>query len=115
MNEVNKERVLRDASTMAAEAAKIKVVKTAEGDMTSQRSAIVDGLKESITSDPAPTVSSDEVPELFLTTRFGTLASRPRRKRSSWLAVLVPAPTPSSGSRHSETVRRETVRVRIET
>ena len=93
---------------------KVEVVKAAEGDVISQRSAIVDGLKESITSDPAPKVSSDEVSEFLLTTRLGTLASRPRRKRSSCRAVSVPAPTPSSDSRHSETVRGETVRVRSE-
>merc|ERR1719499_2506676 len=58
MNEINKQKRLRDAAVMAAEAEKIKIVVKAEAEaegarlqgvgIADQRSAIVDGLKESI-------------------------------------------------------------------
>merc|ERR1719335_1996363 len=56
MNEINKQRRLRDASVMAAEAEKIKVAEAAadaaqlqgEG-IARQRRAIIDGLRDSIT------------------------------------------------------------------
>merc|ERR1712060_683729 len=73
MNEINKQKRLRDAAMMASEAEKIRVVKKAEADceaarlqgegIAKQREAIVDGLKRSVTSGtseqtPSPTPSS---------------------------------------------------------
>merc|ERR1719190_4600 len=59
INEINKQKRLRDAAIMAAEAEKVKVVKAAEAaadaaqlqgeGIARQRRAIVDGLRESIT------------------------------------------------------------------
>merc|ERR1712085_26383 len=59
MNEINKQKRLRDASIMAAEAEKIKVVKAAEAaadaaqlqgeGIARQRRAIIEGLRDSIT------------------------------------------------------------------
>ncbi|CAK0824332.1 unnamed protein product, partial [Prorocentrum cordatum] len=59
MNEINKQKRLRDAAVMASEADKIKVVKKAEADceaarlqgegIAKQREAIVEGLKRSVT------------------------------------------------------------------
>jgi regulator of protease activity HflC (stomatin/prohibitin superfamily) len=80
MNEINKQRRLRDASIMAAEADKIKVVKAAEAaadaahlqgqGIARQRSAIIDGLKESITSGTGSQLTSDKVSELLLITQY---------------------------------------------
>merc|ERR1712135_240942 len=80
MNEINKQRRLRDASIMAAEADKIKVVKAAEAaadtahlqgqGIARQRSAIIDGLKESITSGTGTQLTSDKVSELLLITQY---------------------------------------------
>merc|ERR1719382_1239904 len=59
MNEINKQKRLRDAAVMAAEAEKTKVVKAAEAaadaaqlqgeGIARQRKAIIDGLRDSIT------------------------------------------------------------------
>merc|ERR1719167_1580728 len=59
MNEINRQKRLRDAAIMAAEAEKVKVVKAAEAaadaaqlqgeGIARQRRAIIDGLRESIT------------------------------------------------------------------
>merc|ERR1719191_2492679 len=80
MNEINKQRRLRDASLMAAEAEKIKVVKQAEAaadaqhlqgqGIARQRAAIIEGLKESITHGTNEVLSSDKVSELLLITQY---------------------------------------------
>merc|ERR1719243_277644 len=79
MNEINKQRRLRDASVMAAEAEKIKVVKAAEaaaaaqlqGDgIARQRRAIIDGLRDSITHGTEETLSTEKISELLLITQY---------------------------------------------
>merc|ERR1712232_913929 len=80
MNEINKQKRLRDASLMAAEAEKIRVVKQAEAaadaqhlqgqGIARQRAAIIDGLKDSICSGTGETLSSDKVSELLLITQY---------------------------------------------
>merc|ERR1712060_439667 len=59
MNEINRQKRLRDAAIMAAEAEKVKIVKAAEAaadaaqlqgeGIARQRRAIIDGLRDSIT------------------------------------------------------------------
>merc|ERR1712099_203403 len=80
MNEINKQKRLRDASIMAAEAEKIKVVKAAEAaadaaqlqgeDIARQRRAIIDGLRDSITHGSGETLSTEKVSELLLVTQY---------------------------------------------
>merc|ERR1712151_709466 len=80
MNEINKQKRLRDASIMAAEAEKIKVVKAAEAaadaaqlqgeGIARQRRAIIDGLRESITHGTGETLSTEKVSELLLITQY---------------------------------------------
>jgi regulator of protease activity HflC (stomatin/prohibitin superfamily) len=80
MNEINKQKRLRDAAMMASEAEKIRVVKKAEADceaarlqgegIAKQREAIVDGLKRSVTSGTSEQLSSDKVSELLLITQY---------------------------------------------
>jgi len=80
MNEINKQRRLRDASIMAAEAEKIKVVKAAEAaadaaqlqgeGIARQRRAIIDGLRDSITAGSDETLSTQKVSELLLITQY---------------------------------------------
>mmetsp|Transcript_65613 Transcript_65613/g.192008 ORF Transcript_65613/g.192008 Transcript_65613/m.192008 type:complete len:297 (+) Transcript_65613:80-970(+) len=80
MNEINKQKRLRDASIMAAEAEKIKVVKAAEAaadaaqlqgeGIARQRRAIIDGLRDSITSGTSETLSTEKVSELLLITQY---------------------------------------------
>merc|ERR1719497_305571 len=80
MNEINKQRRLRDASVMAAEAEKIKVVKAAEASadaaqlqgegIARQRRAIVDGLRDSITHGTSEQMSTEKVSELLLITQY---------------------------------------------
>lgn len=80
MNEINKQRRLRDASIMAAEAEKIKVVKAAEAaadaaqlqgeGIARQRRAIIDGLRDSITHGTEDRLSTDKVSELLLITQY---------------------------------------------
>merc|ERR1711933_368827 len=80
MNEINKQKRLRDASIMAAEAEKIKVVKDAEAKadaaqlqgegIARQRAAIIEGLKDSITHGTGETLSSEKVSELLLVTQY---------------------------------------------
>merc|ERR1711979_123470 len=80
MNEINKQKRLRDASIMAAEAEKIKVVKAAvaaadaaqlqgEG-IARQRRAIIEGLRDSITWGTQETLSTEKVSELLLVTQY---------------------------------------------
>merc|ERR1712072_1211923 len=80
MNEINKQRRLRDASIMAAEAEKIKVVKSAEAaadaaqlqgeGIARQRRAIIDGLRDSITSGSQEQLTADKTTELMLITQY---------------------------------------------
>merc|ERR1719433_738647 len=77
MNEINKQKRLRDASIMAAEAEKIKVVKAAadaaqlqgEG-IARQRRAIIEGLRDSITHGTEEHLSTAKVSELLLITQY---------------------------------------------
>merc|ERR1712048_1423030 len=71
---------LRDAAIMAAEAEKIRVVKTAEAEadaaqlqgegIARQRRAIIDGLRESITHGSDEELSTDKISELLLVTQY---------------------------------------------
>merc|ERR1712076_343968 len=80
MNEINKQKRLRDASIMAAEAEKIKVVKAAEAaadaaqlqgeGIARQRRAIIDGLRDSITHGSDERLSTEKVSELLLITQY---------------------------------------------
>merc|ERR1712232_380607 len=80
MNEINKQRRLRDASVMAAEADKIKVVKAAEAaadaaqlqgeGIARQRRAIIDGLRDSTTHGTNEDLSTDKISELLLITQY---------------------------------------------
>lgn len=100
MNEINKQRRLRDASVMAAEAEKIKVVKQAEAQadaqalqgqgIARQRAAIIEGLKDSITAGTGEQLTSDKVSELLLITQyFETL--RDVAAQSKAQTVFIPA------------------------
>jgi len=100
MNEINKQKRLRDAALMAAEAEKIKVVKQAEAaadaqhlqgqGIARQRAAIIEGLKDSITHGTGETLSSEKVSELLLITQyFETL--RDIGAQSKAQTVFVPA------------------------
>lgn len=80
MNEINKQKRLRDAAIMAAEAEKVKVVKAAEASadaaqlqgegIARQRRAIIDGLRESITHGSGEQLSTEKISELLLITQY---------------------------------------------
>jgi len=80
MNEINKQKRLRDASIMAAEAEKIKVVKAAEASadaaqlqgegIARQRRAIIEGLRDSIQHGTNEQLSTEKVSELLLITQY---------------------------------------------
>lgn len=80
MNEINKQKRLRDASIMVAEGDKIRVVKHAEAaadaaqlqgeGVARQRRAIVEGLRDSIQSGTGEILSADRVGELMLITQY---------------------------------------------
>merc|ERR1712151_922268 len=80
MNKINKQKRLRDASIMAAEAEKIKVVEAAEAaadaaqlqgeGIARQRRAIIDGLRDSITHGSGEALSTEKVSELLLITQY---------------------------------------------
>merc|ERR1719436_265208 len=80
MNEINRQKRLRDASLMAAEAEKIKVVKQAEAaadaaqlqgeGVARQRRAIIEGLRDSITHGTQETLTTEKVSELLLITQY---------------------------------------------
>merc|ERR1712226_966208 len=100
MNEINRQKRLRDAALMAAEAEKIKVVKQAEAaadaqhlqgqGIARQRAAIIEGLKDSITSGTNETLTSQKVSELLLITQyFETL--RDIGAQSKAQTVFIPA------------------------
>jgi len=107
MNEINKQKRLRDAAQMAAEADKVRVVKKAEADceaarlqgegIAKQREAIVDGLKRSVTSGTNETLSSDKISELLLITQyFETLKEIGANSKAS--SVFIPH-SPGDGVR----------------
>jgi len=107
MNEINKQKRLRDAAMMAAEADKIRVVKKAEADceasrlqgegIAKQREAIVDGLKRSVTSGTSEQLSSEKVSELLLITQyFETLKEIGANSKSN--SVFIPH-SPAEGIR----------------
>jgi len=94
MNEINKQRRLRDASQMAADAEKVKVVKAAEAardaaelqgqGIARQRRAIIDGLRDSITAGSEETLSTEKISELLLITQyFETLRDVAANNKSS--------------------------------
>mmetsp|Transcript_156439 Transcript_156439/g.276341 ORF Transcript_156439/g.276341 Transcript_156439/m.276341 type:complete len:327 (-) Transcript_156439:75-1055(-) len=82
MNEINKQKRLRDAAVMAGEAEKVKIVKAAEAaadaaclqgeGIARQRSAIVQGLRDSIQSGGGESerLSSERISELLLITQY---------------------------------------------
>lgn len=80
MNEINKQKRLRDAAIMAAEAEKVKVVKAAEASadaaqlqgegIARQRRAIIDGLRDSITHGSGEHLSTEKISELLLITQY---------------------------------------------
>jgi len=99
MNEINKQRRLRDAAQMAAEADKIRTVKNAEAEseamrlqgegIAHQRAAIVNGLKQSITEGTDEKLTSGKISELLLITQyFETLKEIGANSKTS--AVFVP-------------------------
>jgi regulator of protease activity HflC (stomatin/prohibitin superfamily) len=105
MNEINKQKRLRDAALMSSEADKIRVVKKAEADceaarlqgegIAKQREAIVDGLKRSVTSGTSEQLSSQKVSELLLITQyFETLKEIGANSRSN--SVFIPH-SPAAG------------------
>eukprot|EP00445_Apocalathium_hangoei_P060728 CAMPEP_0204092082 /NCGR_PEP_ID=MMETSP0360-20130528/189728_1 /ASSEMBLY_ACC=CAM_ASM_000342 /TAXON_ID=268821 /ORGANISM="Scrippsiella Hangoei, Strain SHTV-5" /LENGTH=460 /DNA_ID=CAMNT_0051041351 /DNA_START=104 /DNA_END=1488 /DNA_ORIENTATION=+ len=80
MNEINKQKRLRDAAIMAAEGEKIRVVKAAEAvadaaqlqgeGIARQRRAIIDGLRDSITHGTQEALSTEKISELLLITQY---------------------------------------------
>eukprot|EP00927_Polykrikos_kofoidii_P069662 TRINITY_DN65222_c0_g1_i1.p1 TRINITY_DN65222_c0_g1~~TRINITY_DN65222_c0_g1_i1.p1 ORF type:complete len:347 (-),score=64.17 TRINITY_DN65222_c0_g1_i1:54-1007(-) len=99
MNEINKQKRLRDASIMRAEGEKILVVKAAEAlrdagrlqgeGIALQRTAIVDGLRESIQDGSDEDLSSDRISELLLIVQyFETLKEIGMNSKSN--SVFVP-------------------------
>jgi len=80
MNEINKQKRLRDAAIMAAEADKVRVVTAAEADadaaclqgegIARQRAAIVDGLRASITAGSDEELTTDKISELLLISQY---------------------------------------------
>ena len=105
MNEINKQKRLRDAAVMAAEAEKVRVVTAAsaaadaaclqgEG-IARQRSAIVQGLRESITQGTDETLTSEKISELLLISQyFETLKEVGANSKSN--AICIPH-SPSEG------------------
>jgi len=80
MNEINKQKRLRDAAIMSAEGEKIRVVKAAEAaadaahlqgeGIARQRRAIIDGLRDSITHGTQEALSTEKISELLLITQY---------------------------------------------
>jgi len=94
MNEINKQKRLRDAALMAAEAEKIKHVKAAEAaadaaqlqgeGIARQRRAIIDGLRDSICHGTGESLSTSQISELLLITQyFETLRDVAANNKSS--------------------------------
>lgn len=99
MNEINKQKRLRDAATMAGEAEKIKVVKAAEAaadashlqgqGIARQRAAIVQGLRDSISQGSEVPLTNERVSELLLITQYFE-ALRDIGANSKTSAIFVP-------------------------
>lgn len=99
MNEINKQKRLRDAAVMAGEAEKIKVVKAAEAaadashlqgqGIARQRAAIVQGLRDSISQGTDAPLTSERVSELLLITQYFE-ALRDIGANSKTSAIFVP-------------------------
>mmetsp|Transcript_23415 Transcript_23415/g.79317 ORF Transcript_23415/g.79317 Transcript_23415/m.79317 type:complete len:311 (-) Transcript_23415:67-999(-) len=80
MNEIHKQKRLRDAAIMAAEANKIQVVKAAEAAAESaqlqgegiarQRKAIMDGLRDSLSTTGGEDIDSTELANMLLLTQY---------------------------------------------
>lgn len=80
MNAINKEKRLRDAAIMSAEADKLKVVKVAEAEadaaqlqgegIARQRSAIVKGLTDAISRGSDDKLTSEKISELLLVSQY---------------------------------------------
>lgn len=80
MNAINKEKRLRDAALMSAEADKLKVVKVAEAEadaaqlqgegIARQRSAIVKGLNDAITRGTDDKLTGERISELLLVSQY---------------------------------------------
>eukprot|EP00931_Biecheleriopsis_adriatica_P049466 TRINITY_DN28617_c0_g1_i1.p1 TRINITY_DN28617_c0_g1~~TRINITY_DN28617_c0_g1_i1.p1 ORF type:complete len:436 (-),score=89.72 TRINITY_DN28617_c0_g1_i1:67-1374(-) len=80
MNEINRQRRLKEASEMKAEADKIRVVAAAQASadaaklsgegVARQRSAIVDGLRKSVAEGSDRTISAEDATELMLVTQY---------------------------------------------
>merc|ERR1719229_1328012 len=78
--QIHKQKRLRDAAVMAAEAEKTKVVKAAEAaadaaelqgqGIARQRRAIIDGLRDSITHGTEESLSTEKISELLLITQY---------------------------------------------
>eukprot|EP00927_Polykrikos_kofoidii_P085125 TRINITY_DN916_c0_g1_i10.p1 TRINITY_DN916_c0_g1~~TRINITY_DN916_c0_g1_i10.p1 ORF type:complete len:321 (+),score=65.63 TRINITY_DN916_c0_g1_i10:65-1027(+) len=99
MNEINKQKRLRDAASLKAEANKIVVVKEAEAQrdaarlqgegIAAQRSAIVDGLRSTITNGANETLTTQKISELLLITQyFETLKEVGANSKSN--AIFIP-------------------------
>lgn len=97
MNEINKQRRLRDASIMGAEAEKIKTVTCAEAEadaqalmgegIARQRRAIVDGLRASVGASEM--LSTSTITELLLITQyFDTLRDVAQKNKAE--VVMLP-------------------------
>jgi len=105
MNEISRQRRLMEAEKMRAEGEKIKVVTAAtaaaesarlqgEG-IANQRSAIVDGLRQSITAGTEEKLTSDKISELLLISQyFETLRDIGANSKTN--AVFVPQ-SPAQG------------------
>merc|ERR1712232_204948 len=108
MNEINKQKRLRDASIMAAEAEKIRVVKAAEAaadaaqlqgeGVARQRRAIVEGLRDSIQHGSGETLSTERISELLLITQY---FETPRTMTSHGTCETVFLPASNSAPRVS--------------
>merc|ERR1719183_1456050 len=80
MNEINRQKRLKDAAEMAAEAEKIKTVKAAEADadaaqlqgegIARQRGAIIDGLRASVRDGNGKEVTAEDITQLLLCTQY---------------------------------------------
>jgi regulator of protease activity HflC (stomatin/prohibitin superfamily) len=99
MDEINRQARLRDAEQMKAEAEKIKIVTAAEASAESarlqgvgiaqQRSAIIEGLRSSVTQGTGEVLTSEKVSELLLITQyFETLRDIGAQSKAS--AVFIP-------------------------
>lgn len=105
MNEINKQKRLRDAATMAGEAEKVRVIKAAEAaaeaaslqgeGLARQRAAIVKGLRDAIQEGSSDQLTTERISELLLVSQyFETL--REIGANSKAQAIFVPQ-SPTAG------------------